>query len=222
MNLVKMFSTQIEQRMFSVYTFLHRLKKHESIKLNSSLCCHILDSMKEERAISPKIEKLSIKNFATVNPAKPASRQPAALKADSIQDGGQKTTGPRRVGFVTIQAKRETQPTAQNSSPPSTTSPVPMATDSTATQSHRVEIDRVSPQQRRVSFVTLTSPQASKNPLVKTAPTVQDEKITQTGTASDSNPSTNNTSSVTTVKNTLTRENRPPVPLEPTVIIINE
>ena len=196
------------------------------MKSNSSLCCHILDLMKEEHAISPKIEKLSIKNFATVNPAKPAPRQPAAgsLKADGIQDGGQKTTAPRRVGFVTIQAKRETQPTVQNSSPPSTSpTPVPMATDSTATRSHRVDIDRVSPQQqRRVSFVTLTSPQASKNPLVKTTPTVQDEKITQTGTASSSNQSTNNTSSVTTVKNTLTRENKPPVPLEPTVIIINE
>ena len=196
------------------------------MKSNSSLCCHILDSMKEERAISPKIEKLSIKNFATVNAAKPAPRQPVAgsLKADGIQDGGQKTTAPRRVGFVTIQAKRETQPTVQNLSPPSTTSsPVPMATDSTATRSHRVEIDRVLPQQqRRVSFVTLKSPQASKSPLVKTIPTVQDEKITQTGTTSSSNQSTNNTSSVTTVKNTLTRENKPPVPLEPTVIIINE
>lgn len=194
------------------------------IKTNSSLCRNLLDSMKEEHAISPKIEKLSIKNFAIVNAAKPAPRQPAAesLKADSIQDGGQKTTAPRRVGFVTIQAKRETQPSVQNSSPPSTTStPVPMATDSTATQSHRVVFNHVSPQQqRRVSFVTLTSPQASKNPLVKTTPTVQDEKITQTGTASDSNPSTNNTSSVTTVKNT--RKNKPPVPLEPTVIIINE
>ncbi len=51
---------------FSSYIF--------AIKTNSS-SFHILDSIKDERNISPKVEKLSIKNFMTVNPSKSNARQ---------------------------------------------------------------------------------------------------------------------------------------------------
>lgn len=353
--------------------------------------------MKDERIISPKIEKLSIKNFVTVNPPKPTTSQPAtgSLQANSIQDGVQKSTAPRRVGFVTIQPTRETQPDVHHvmvnpspSVPPTSTvtTPVAMAISSTTTQPRRVNFTTLQParnsslvppchttsrvqnlkescssqanrltlspstaeqqklgntssiqqsrrvgfvtltpvqtandtspktttgqtqglnanpttaktlptgqqnhnpvvsphQPRRVGFVTLTSPQGPctsqvppnnhgpttnqnatvasdegegctptpnatissedgqgctlnrqspppntnivtlQNPSVKTTSTVEEQKIDHSSATSNSNPSTNNTSSVTTMKNTLSRQERPPVPLEPTVIILND
>ena len=359
------------------------------------MCFHILDAVKDERIISPKIEKLSIKNFVTVNPPKPISGQPAfgSLQANDIQDGGQKNTPSRRVDFVTIQPTRETQPDVQhliNSSPSivstsAVTTPVAMAISSTTTQPRRVNFTTlqsaknstnkltlppspteqqnpdktssvqqtrrvgfvtlkpgqttcdtspkttsshtqdansatantlptgeqnndttISPQQpRRVGFVTLTSPQGSRSsqqvlpnnfrpttnqiasvrsdegeggtPNTQPPPrrvafvtlkppqsssdvltdptstnnssrnatissedgqgctlnsqpsppnantvTVEERKITQMSATSNANQSTNNTSFVATVRNTLSRQERPPIPLEPTVIILND
>ncbi|CAB4032005.1 interleukin enhancer-binding factor 2 homolog, partial [Paramuricea clavata] len=85
------------------------------------------DSIKGERTVSPKIEKLSIKNFVTVN----APKSNASKTVNPIQTGGEngsqrtKETAPRRVGFVSVQ-------------PTNVATPVAMTTVSTTAQPRAV------------------------------------------------------------------------------------
>ena len=118
---------------------------------------YILESSKDSCNISPKVEKLSIKNFMTVNPPKSnANEMSNAVQTDSNQDSNQRTADvtPRRVGFVTLQPTIERKVVDQQqtlnsipltSSPSNTTTPVAMATVPLTTQPRRVSFTTLQP-----------------------------------------------------------------------------
>jgi hypothetical protein len=135
---------------FSSYIF--------AIKTNSS-SFHILDSIKDERNISPKVEKLSIKNFMTVNPSKSNARKTTnGVQMKSVQDNSQGTAGPsRRVGFVTVQPTTETKTINQQQ----TSNPIPLISPPAATATVSTTA-----QPRRVNFTTL-QPRSSSGQTAK-------------------------------------------------------
>ena len=111
------------------------------------------DSIKDDRSISPKIEKLSIKNFVTVNPPKSNVKQVSnTIQTNRDQGSNQRTEtlAPRRVGFVTLQPATERKIINQpQTSRPLITSPsngiIPVATTAVSATT----------QPRRVNFTTL-------------------------------------------------------------------
>ncbi|XP_028399904.1 chromatin assembly factor 1 subunit B-like [Dendronephthya gigantea] len=158
--------------------------------------CKTPDSGKDERT-PPKIEKLSIKNFVTVNAPKANSSQSASVqssvKTDNAQNDGRRTAepAPRRVGFVTVKPSMPVPSSTMGNN-----SAAAMTTVSMATQSRRVNFTTLQPkgtaslendckhlstnssageevisgnQPRRVGFVTIKSPQDSRVP--HTSPT---------------------------------------------------
>ncbi|XP_028399903.1 chromatin assembly factor 1 subunit B-like [Dendronephthya gigantea] len=102
--------------------------------------CKTPDSGKDERT-PPKIEKLSIKNFVTVNAPKANSSQSASVQssvktANAQNDGGETTEpAPRRVGFVTVKP-----PMPVPSSTAGNNSDAAMTTVSMATQPRTVNV----------------------------------------------------------------------------------